>query len=122
MYQRQFNYRETKQVILADIFNTLKDKGYGTDDPIRIPDEMEYEKISVHAYDKILDLDYFLSMTITEIQTSIGTLAVIGSCNDSDEECFFDDEILGIDTLSLILDYVEGMPEAKDATYNNEEE
>lgn len=122
MYQRQFNYRETKQVILADIFNTLKGKGYNVDEPIRIPDEMEDEHISVRVYESALDVEYFLYMAIAEIQTSLDRLEIIGFSHDSDADCDFNDEELDIDSLSSILDFVEDMPEAKNATYDNEEE
>lgn len=122
MYQRQFNYRETKQVILADIFNTLKGKGYNVDEPIRIPDEMEDEHISVRVYESALDVEYFLYMAIAEIQTSLDRLEIIGFSHDSDADCDFNDEELDIDSLSSILDFVEDMPEAKSATYDNEEE
>lgn len=122
MYQRQFNYRETKQLILADIFNTLKGKGYNVDEPIRIPDEMEDEHISVRVYESALDVEYFLYMAIAEIQTSLDRLEIIGFSHDSDADCDFNDEELDIDSLSSILDFVEDMPEAKNATYDNEEE
>ena len=122
MYQRQFNYRETTQVILADIFNTLKDKGYNTNEPIRIPDEMEDISVGVRAFDKYLDVDYILNMVVTEIQSSIDALEIIGFSHDSDEDCDFLGDELDIDSLSNILYYVEDMPEAKDTTYNEEEE
>lgn len=122
MYQRQFNYREAKQVILADIFNTLKGKGYNVGEPIRIPDEMEDEHISVRVYESALDVEYFLYMAIAEIQTSLDRLEIIGFSHDSDADCDFNDEELDIDSLSSILDFVEDMPEAKNATYDNEEE
>lgn len=121
MYQRQFNYRETKQVILADIFNTLKDKGYNVDEPIRIPDEMEDESVGVRAFEKYLDIDYILNMTVTEIQSSIDALEIIGFSHDSDEDCNFLGTELDIDSLSNILYYVNDMPDAKDATYDEEE-
>lgn len=122
MYQRQFDYRETKQVILADIFNTLKDKGYNVDEPIRIPDEMEEESVGIRAFEKYLNVDYILNMAVTEIQSSIDSLEIIGFSHDSDEDCDFLGAELDIDSLSNILDYVEDMPEAKDATYGDEEE
>lgn len=122
MYQRQFNCIKTKQVILADIFNTLKDKGYNVDEPIRIPDEMEDISVNIHAFEKYLDIDYILDMTVTEIQSSIDALEIIGFSHDSDEDCDFLGADLDIDSLSHILYYVEDMPEAKDATYDDEEE
>ena len=122
MYQRQFNYRDTKQVILADIFNTLKDKGYNVDEPIRIPDEMEGESVNVRAFEKFLNVDYILDMTVASIETSTDSLLIIGFSHDSDADCYFNDDELGIDSLTNVLDYVEDMPEAKDATYNEEEE
>lgn len=121
MYQRQFNYRETKQVILADIFNTLKDKGYNVDDPIRIPDEMEDDYISVRAHEDTLDVEYFQYMAITEIQSSVDALEIIGFSHDSDVDLDFVGAELDIDSLSSILDFVEDMPEAKNATYDEEE-
>lgn len=122
MYQRQFNYREAKQVILADIFNTLKEKGYNTNEPIQIPDEMEDEFVGIRAFEKYLGVDYILNMAVTEIQSSIDALEIIGFSHDSDEDCDFLGAELGIDSLSSILDYVEDMPEAKEATYGDEEE
>ena len=122
MYQRQFDYNEAKQVILADIFNTLKDKGYNVDEPIRIPVEMEDISVGIRAFEKYLDIDYILDMTVTEIQSSIDALEIIGFSHDSDEDCDFLGDELDIDSLSNILYYVEDMPEAKDATYNEEEE
>lgn len=122
MYQRQFNYRETKQVILADIFNTFKDKGYNVDEPIRIPDEMEGESVNVRAFEKYLNIDYIVNMTVTSIETSIDSLLIIGFSHDSDAGYDFSDDELDINSLTNVLDYVEDMPEAKDATYDNEEE
>ena len=121
MYQRQFDYNETKQVILADIFNALKDKGYNVDEPIRIPVEMEGISVGIRAFEKYLDIDYILDMTVTEIQSSIDALEIIGFSHDSDEDCDFLGAELDIDSLSHILYYVEDMPEAKDATYDEEE-
>ena len=121
MYQRQFNYTETKQAILADIFNILKDKGYNTNEPILIPNEMEGISIGVRAFDKYLDVDYILNMEVTEIQPSIDALEIIGFSHDSDEDCDFFGAELDIDSLSNILNYVKDMPEAKDATYDEEE-
>ena len=121
MYQRQFNYTETKQAILADIFNILKDKGYNTNEPILIPNEMEGISIGVRAFDKYLDVDYILNMEVTEIQPSIDALEIIGFSHDSDEDCDFLGAELDIDSLSNILNYVKDMPEAKDATYDEEE-
>ena len=121
MYQRQFDYNEAKQVILADIFNTLKDKGYNVDEPIRIPVEMEGISVGIRAFEKYLDIDYILDMTVTEIQSSIDALEIIGFSHDSDEDCDFLGAELDIDSLSRLLYYVEDMPEAKDATYNEEE-
>src|SRR5574344_1036006 len=112
MYQRQFDYNETKQVILADIFNTLKDKGYNVDEPIRIPVEMEGISVGIRAFEKYLDIDYILDMTVTEIQSSIDAVENIGVSHDSDEDCDFLGAELDIDSLSHILYYVEDMPEA----------
>lgn len=120
MYQRQFNYTETKQAILADIFNILKDKGYNTNEPILIPNEMEGISIGVRAFDKYLDVDYILNMEVTEIQPSIDALEIIGFSHDSDEDCDFFGAELDIDSLSNILNYVKDMPEAKDAIYDEE--
>lgn len=121
MYQRQFNYRETKQVILADIFNTLKDKGYNVDEPIRIPEEMSSTAVSINAREKYLDIEYNFSMIIKEIQSSLDSLWIIGNNYESDEDCDYNDEELNIGSLSDVLDFVEDMPDAKDATYDEEE-
>lgn len=119
---RQFNYQETKQTIVLDIFNTLKDKGYNMNNPIRIPEEMEGYTIDVHAYDKILDLDCFVCLTALEIQSSENTLVIIGKVAESEEECYYDDSELDIDSLNGVFIFVEDMPDAEKATYENDEE
>lgn len=120
MYQRQFNRIKTKQVILADIFNTLKDKGYNTNEPIRIPDEMEDISVNIHAFEKYLDVDYILNITIAELESSAESLIITGFNHDNDEECNFEDAELDIESLSKVLDFVEDMPETKNTTYHDE--
>lgn len=119
MYQRQFNYTETKQAILADIFNILKDKGYNTNEPIRIPDEMEGQAITLSIYGKHSDCPFNFSMKVDELN-SIET-EIIGSMADSGEYAEYSTIGLGLDSLVNLLDLVEDMPEAKDATYDEEE-
>lgn len=119
---RQFNYNETKQVILADIFNILKDKGYNTNEPIRIPEEMEGQTITLGIYDKYSDCSFNLSMKVDELNTNERETEIIGSMADSGEYAEYSTIELGLDSLVNVLDFVEDMPEAKDATYNEEEE
>lgn len=119
---RQFSYQETKQTIVLDIFNTLKDKGYNVKNPIRIPEEMKDFLVTLYVYDKTLDLDYCIYLTVLEIQSSENSLVIIGTNSESNEECYYDDSELGIDSIANILDFAEDMPDAKKATYENDEE